>query len=127
MTIKQFNAPSNVGAGLFETEPVDIQINFPDGTAATFQLHAMTQEVVVEFEKAGVKFEGYKNQQEALDNSAKIIDRIMAGGEYSGKDLSAKELKQRILSNVGLTKTILDASRALAEEQVEAEEGNSES
>jgi hypothetical protein len=114
MTIKQFDAPSNVGAGLFETEPVTIQVNFPDGTAATFQLHAMTQEVVVEFEKEGVKFEGYKDQNEALENSAKIINRIVDSGEYQGKDLSLKELKQRILSNVGLTRTLLDASRTLA-------------
>jgi hypothetical protein len=124
--MKTFTSPSNVGAGLFTDEPVDVQINFPDGTKAIFKLHAMTQQIVVEFEKDGVKFEGYKTQEEALENSAKIIDRIVESGEYDGIKI-VDDLKPRILSNVGLTKTLLDASRSLAEEIIEEEEGNSES
>jgi hypothetical protein len=124
--MKTFDAPSNVGAGLFSSEPIDVQVNFPDGTCATFKLHAMTQQIVVEFEKDGVKFDNYKTQEEALENSAKIINRIVVSGEYDGINI-VEDLKPRILSNVGLTKTLLDASRSLAEEIVEEEEGNSES
>lgn len=124
--MKKFVAPSSIGDGLFSDEAIDIEISFPDGKTATFKLHAMTQEVVVELEKAKVKFEGYKSQEEALDNSAKIIERIVVSGEFDGTEIEG-DLRRRILSNVGLTQTLLDASRSLAEEKVEEEEKNSES
>lgn len=73
-----------------------------------------------------MKFDNYKTSQEALENSAKIINRIVVGGSFEGIEIK-DELRKRILSNVGLTTTILEASRALAEEKAEEEEGNSES
>jgi hypothetical protein len=124
--MKEFSAPSSIGDGLFSQEPVDVQINFPDGKSATFKLNAMTQEILVELEKDKVKFDGYKTQTEALEHSAKIIDRIVVSGEFEGTVIK-DDLKKRILSHVGLTQTILEASRALAEEKQEEEEENFES
>lgn len=121
--MKNFSCPTNIGAGLFESGPVRIQINFPDGTSGEFEVCAMTQDIVIEFEKSGVKFDNYDSQEEALENSAIILRRVLKGGEYEGIKIQ-DELRDRVLSNVGLTKTILEASRALAEEQVEEEEGN---
>lgn len=124
--MKEFDAPSSIGDGLFSDEPVEVQINFPDGKSATFKLHAMTQDVLVELEKEKVKFDGYRNQTEALENSGKIIDRLVVSGEFDGTSIGP-ELRKRILSNVGLTQTLLEASRSLAEVKAEEEEGNSES
>ncbi len=124
--MKEFNSPSNIGVGLFSTEPTEIRINFPNGTYADFKVHAMTQEVLVALEKDRVKFDGYKNQTEALEHSAKILEAIVVSGEYDGVTVLG-ELKKRILSNIGLTKTLLEAARSLAEETIEEEEKNSES
>ncbi len=124
--MKSFDCPSNIGEGLFSNEAVKVQLNFPDGTSGIFDVHAMTQDMVVEFEKGGVKFQDYANQEEALENSAVIINRVVAGGEYKGVKI-VDQLRRRILSNAGLTATLLNVSRKLAEETIEVEEKNSES
>ena len=45
-----------IGEGLFANEPVPVEIEFTDHTA-TFLMTALTQSVVADLERAGVKFD----------------------------------------------------------------------
>jgi len=45
-----------IGEGLFANEPVPVEIEFADHTA-TFFMTALTQSVVADLEKKGVKFD----------------------------------------------------------------------
>jgi len=129
--MKEFKVTSNIGAGLFSDEAVGVLLRFPDGSRAELYLHALTQDVLVELHKAGVKFEAYKTPEDALANSRAIIERIVRNGTWHPVDGEPVEItdenKHRIVSNVGLTTATINAARALAEERVEEEEGNSAS
>lgn len=127
--MKDFACKSNIGAGLFSSGPVPVRLNFPDGSYATFSLNAITQDVVVELIKLGVKLEGHASAEEALANSKSIIERIVVAGEWHpvGGDVVSIDAtnRGRIVSNAGLTAALINAARALAEEIVAEEEGNS--
>jgi hypothetical protein len=125
-TLKTFNVPSNIGVGLFETEPVTVGFSFPDGTKATLRLRPLTQEVLVEAHKLGIKSGDFDNPQEAADNLEAMLGLLIDGGEWDGMEINA-ENRGRIASHAGLLTKVFEASRYLAEEVIEEEEGNSDS
>lgn len=120
---------ANIGVALFDDEPQTIGLNFPNGDRLELEVRAMTQDLMIQMQAEGIKFDGYKRPADALDHTKRIMRRIVTGGtlikatgERSELDEAARD---RFTSHVTLTKKVLDISRDLAEEQVETETKNS--
>ena len=125
--MKSFDVKSNIGEGLFSDDPIDVQLNFPDGTVGTFKVFAMTQDVVLELMKAGVRFDNAsKDPEYNYNNFSKMINRIVHSGSWKGIKIDDSN-KNRIMSHSGLAEALLNAARMLAEETVEEDTKNSES
>ena len=123
--MKSFRCESNIGEGLFSDEPVSVELNFPDGTVGRFELFALTPRRVLALRKAGVKFEGHKNDEEAISHSEQIIASIVHSGHWQDVAITADNV-HNIVGNMGLTAALINASRCLAEEKQETETKNSE-
>ena len=124
--MKEFKCGSNIGEGLFSDDPVPIQLNFPDGTTAEFEVYALTPRRVLALRKSGVKFEGHKDDEEAIKHSELIIGSIVHSGIWKDVVIT-DDNKHCIVGNMGLTTALINAARALAEEKEETEVKNSES
>jgi len=124
--MKTYECKSNIGAGLFSDEPQDVEIRFPNGETANLRVIALTQEVMIELQNKGIKFENYRNLADANLNMRKIVDTLIIDGTIGDVILDEK-VRARILSHHGLTSTLLEIARDLAEEIVETSEGNSDS
>jgi hypothetical protein len=122
--MKEFRCRSNIGAGLFAEGTTPIELHFPDGTVATFNVRAMTQDLLVDLQKSGVKFEDFTDNADALANSTAIIEAIVESGQWGDVEIGEGN-RHRIVSNIGLTAALINAARALAEEIVEEDLGNS--
>ena len=123
--MKEFKCKSNIGAGLFAEGTTPIELHFPDGTVATFNVRAMTQDLLVDLQKSGVKFEDFKDNADALANSTAIIEAIVESGQWGDVEIGEGN-RHRIVSNIGLTAALINAARALAEEIVEEDSENFE-
>jgi len=123
--MKEFKCASNIGEGLFSDEPVSIQLNFPDGTSGQFEVFAMTPRRVLALRKEGVKFEGHKDDEEAIRHSEMIISSIVRSGRWQDVEITDAN-KHAIVGNMGLTTALINAARCLAEEKEETEAKNSE-
>lgn len=124
--MKEFKCAGNIGEGLFSDEPVAIQLNFPDGTSGVFEVFALTPRRVLDLRKKGVKFEGHKNDEEAISHSEMIIASIVHAGHWQNVEINAENV-YKIVGNMSLTAALINAARFLAEEKEETEAKNSES
>jgi len=124
--MKTYECKSNIGVGLFSDEPQDVEIRFPNGDLAKLRMVALTQEVMIELQNKGIKFEKYRNLADANLNMRKIVDALIVDGAIGDVIIDEKS-RARILSHHGLTSTLLEIARDLAEEIVEDSEGNSDS
>jgi len=124
--MKSFACESNIGEGLFSDDAVSIELNFPDGTVAEFDVYALTPRRVLALRKAGVKFENHKDDEEAIKHSEAIIASIVKCGRWKDTEIT-EENRHNIVGNMGLTAALINASRMLAEERQESEAKNSES
>ena len=124
--MKSYECKTNIGVGLFDDEPQDVEITFPNGDTANLRMIALTQEVMIKLQNDNVKFENYKNLADANRHMRKIVDALIIDGTI-GNRLIDDKVRARILSHHGLTSTLLDIARDLAEEVVEDTEGNSAS
>lgn len=119
---------SNIGVALFDDEPQEIAINFPNGDRLELEVVAMTQDLMVSMQGEGIKFDGYRKPSDALEHTKRIMRKIVRGGTLIKADGSRQELdeaiRDRFTSHVNLTKKVLDISRDLAEETLEEETKN---
>lgn len=124
--MKSFKCESNIGEGLFSEEAVPIELTFPDGTVGEFEVYALTPRRVLSLRKAGVKFEGHKDDEEAIKHSEAIIASVVKCGKWQGVEIDESN-RHNIVGNLGLTAALINAARMLAEEKADDEAKNSES
>ena len=123
--MKKLHCDSNIGEGLFTNDPVDVELEHPDGTVSEWRLYALTPRRVMALKKSGVKFENYDNEEEALRNSEAVIGSIVHSGKWRDTVIT-EDNKHDIIGNMGLTTSLISAARFLAEERQETETKNSE-
>jgi hypothetical protein len=121
--MKEFSCKSNIGVGLFSTDPIEIVINFPNGDRGVFQVRPLTQDLVVSLLQQGVKFDGVSDPKKAIENNTAILREIIVGGSI-GDLVIDEDNVGRIASHSGLSAALMNAARELAEETAEVEEGN---
>jgi len=129
--MKQYDCPSNIGAGLFTDEGQPVQINFPNGDRLEAEIRALTQTLVIELQNKGIKFDKYKGLADAALHMKKIVGSLVVEGTYypaKGEPFAFDDDKLgRVLSHKGLTEKLIEIARDLAEEIVEEDEENSDS
>ena len=129
--MKEIQAKSKIGAGLFTDDPLALQFNFEDGAKLQVEVVAITNDLVVDFHKEGIKFEDYKDELEAAEHGAKVFNRIVVSAKYITPDGEANKLegkyKDRVLQLPDVLAAIFEEAKKHAAEIEEADEGNSES
>lgn len=115
-----------VGEGLFTSDPVAVEIEFADHTA-TFFMTALTQSVVAELERQGVKWDT-KNTERALQSSRKLFAKIVHGWEgFKANDVDipfTEENRDRVAEVPEIAAEIIQIAVQLASHRLEVEEGN---
>jgi len=115
-----------IGEGLFSNEPVPVEIEFADHTA-TFFMTALTQSVVVDLEKSGVKFDT-KSSDMALKSSRKLFAKIVHGWNgflANGVEIPYNdENRDRVAEVPEVAAELIQISVQLAAHRQEQEEGN---
>ena len=115
-----------IGEGLFANEPVPVEIEFADHTA-TFFMTALTQSVVADLEKEGVKFDT-QSTEKALKSSRKLFARIVHGWEdfkAQGVEIPYNdENRDRVAEVPEVAAELIQISVQLAAYRQEQEEGN---
>lgn len=115
-----------IGEGLFANEPVPVEIEFADHTA-TFFMTALTQSVVADLEKRGVKFDT-QSTDKALTSSRKLFAQIVHGWEgfmANGVEIPFnEENRDRVAEVPEVAAELIQISVQLAAHRQEVEEGN---
>jgi hypothetical protein len=115
-----------IGEGLFANEPVPVEIEFADHTAIFF-MTALTQSVVAELERGGVKFDT-KSTEKALTSSRKLFAKIVHGWEdfkANGVEIPySDENRDRVAEVPEVAAELIQISVQLAAYRQEQEEGN---
>ncbi len=115
-----------IGEGLFANEPVPVEIEFADHTA-TFFMTALTQSVVADLEKEGVKFDT-ESVDKALASSRKLFAKIVHGWEdfkAAGVEIPyTDENRDRVAEVPEVAAELIQIAVQLASYRQEQEEGN---
>ena len=86
--------PIEIGEGLFSNEPVPVEVDF-GGHVATLYMTALTQDVVAELAKEGVKLDEASlkklNEEGQAKQSKKILAKFLHGWEGL-KDINGKDI-----------------------------------
>lgn len=95
--MKSIKAKSQAGAGLFTDEPLPLCVEFGNGDRVELELMPLTQDMIVDLHREGIKFQDYADPAEAFDNSGKIFDRLVIEAKYipAGGEPVALEGKYR--------------------------------
>jgi hypothetical protein len=116
-----------IGEGLFANEPVPVEIQFADHTA-TFLMTALTQSVVVDLEKNGVKFDAAASTEKALASSRKLFAAVVHGWEgfkANGVEIPySNETRDRVAEVPEVAVEIINIAMQLASHRQSVEEGN---
>ena len=119
-----------IGEGLFANEPVPVEIEFADHTA-TFLMTALTQSVVAELEKGGVRFDSKSldDATKALKSSRKLFAAVVHGWEglkAQGAEIPFNEAnRDRVAEVPEVAAEIIQIAVQLAAYRQEQEAGNS--
>jgi hypothetical protein len=131
VAMKEIQATSKIGAGLFTDDTLELQFNFEGGEKLQVEVLAITQDMVADFHREGVKFADYKNELEALEHSTKVFNHIAVGATYIDFDGKVHELegkyKDRVMQLPDVMAAIFDEARKHAAELEDTDAGNSES
>ena len=118
-----------IGEGLFADKPVPVEITFADHTA-TFYMTALTQRVVAQLEKDGVKFDS-PTTDVALQSSRKLFAAVVHGWDgfmASGVEIPfTEDNRDKVAEVPDVAAEIIGIAVQLASKRQEAEEKNSES
>ena len=116
-----------IGEGLFANEPVPVEIEFADHTA-TFLMTALTQTVVADLEKHGVKFDAAASTEKALTSSRKLFAAVVHGWEgfkANGDEIPySDQNRDRVAEVPEVAVEIINIAMQLASHRQSVEEGN---
>lgn len=112
--VKTINAKSKIGAGLFTDDTLEIKVEFEDGGALMLEVYPITQDMIVDLERDGVKFGEYANNTEAMENGSQIFNRIAKSAKYIGPGGNSRDLdgkyKDRIMQLPDVMAGIFEAA-----------------
>ena len=83
----------------------------------------MTQDIIIELQKTGVKFEDYVDNEDAVKHSVAILERIVEDGQYGEQEINESNLR-RVVSNPSLAADLINAATMLAQGDAEEDAGN---
>lgn len=118
-----------IGAGLFASEAVPVEIEFPQGTA-TFMLNPFTQETILDLKKSGVNLDAKNtNQRELLKGLKKTLELIVEGWEglqdENGMEIPySPENRDKVAGATPLALELIRVCSELAVKQVQDTEKN---
>jgi hypothetical protein len=129
--VKTIRAKSKIGAGLFSDSKVKIRVEFDGGAAVELELLPITQDMLIELRKAGVKFADYADEIEAYEDGAQIFNRIVVDAVYFEPDGTSRPLegkyKDRLMQLPDVMAGIFECAAEHGAQIVKEDEKNSES
>ena len=129
--VKSIKAKSKIGAGLFSDDTMKMRVEFDNGDAVELEIMPITQDMLVELRRGGVKFADYTDEIEAYEHGSQIFNRITVGAWFIPAGGERRELegkfKDRLMQLPDVMAGIFEAAAEHGAQIVKDDEGNSES
>lgn len=129
--VKSIRAKSKAGAGLFTDSPLPVCVEFDNGDKVELNLMPLTQDMIVDLHRDGIKFQDYTDPSEAFDHSGRIFDKIVIDAKYLPSGGDAQELegkyRRRLMQLPDVMAGIFEAASEHGATIYKEDEKNSES
>ena len=123
----------SINAGFCATDPVPVEIEFLDGSTATFEMSAISQKVALELLDAGVDLENLGDEKDIhklLETARNVFRKFLHGWKWEtkdGRDIPFNDANfAEVVGDQILGPKILEIAKDLGIQAQEEEEKNSE-